>query len=188
MEQRDILDELLTLRQEVQSLKFINGGGAISDLVSRVSALEAQPKCVPNFNKTLWSMSLGRDTNPRVEIFPEWTSRDTSIKQFATVPQDGILLMQVYVVSLVKEQHDDISPENGNSTESTTIRISTGTIASPKYLVTSEVLVKETNDVRSSFATQAVPVAAGTPLFFNACLNPNHGNNKVLIHLYDFMQ
>lgn len=131
-------------------------------------------------------MVFGRETNPHVEIFPEWVNVNTT-KQFAVVPRDGILLMQVYVSSLIKEQHDDIVPDEGNTTESSRIRISTGTIDRPLYLITSETTVRATDDIRTAYATQALPVAAGTPLLFNACINPNHGNNRVLLHLYDFM-
>lgn len=41
MEQHDIVEELRALRQEVQTLKFLTGGGVIGDLLSRVSALES---------------------------------------------------------------------------------------------------------------------------------------------------
>ena len=85
MEQHSIIEELLALRQEVQSLKFLNGG-AISDLVSRVNALERTGVKMPDYAKTQTLINL-RDT-----IVPDW---DVDTKPLDTIyaPSDGYLLI-----------------------------------------------------------------------------------------------
>ena len=84
---------LLSLQQEVQSLKFLNGG-ALSDLVASVSRIKQNALTAPNYNNPvlLWSKNGGGSANP---LIPDYVPKTDATLRIGDVPQTGWLYVSI---------------------------------------------------------------------------------------------
>ena len=95
MEQHSIIEELLALRQEVQSLKFLNGGGgAISDLISRVSVLEKTTTRYPDYGNLLTWWEFGQGKKDGL-MCPSFVKGQLIESPRHTIPYDGFLSVRI---------------------------------------------------------------------------------------------
>ena len=162
---------LLSLQREVQSLKFLNGG-AISDLVSRVSVLERNSVKYPNYKTIVkeWKFGMNGDLG---DILPGYQGEFMYGQQYS-IPSDGYLFFECAANSFEQTLTKKVGfgwQINGRTLGS----ISASNYETYEYDENSTGAFVKAGDLFRFITT--VTAAAGTR-------NPNAGGNYARVYLF----
>lgn len=173
MEQHDIIEELLALREEVQALKFLAGGGVISNLVSRLTELENSAIKYPSIT-TGTTISLGMLDDGWVTIQQNWT-QTSSRETIGVTPYDCYLVCQLRACNW---KEDASTPENSRTKENSQLRVYAGN------MIINTSTANSASSSITSVTSNSCFLKKGVELFLKDCINPNHLNNKLLLWMW----
>lgn len=170
MEQHDIVDELLALRKEVQELKFLAGGGVLSDLASRISKLESK-RDIPDMDKLLLDESFGGSS-------AEPIVKDGNDTRTVNINYDGWLFISCHTSNVLS------GSEGSTSTEYVATTLSF--VYNSKTIMDSYSNCSHKDSHTTESNAIAIPCTKGSKLVINGT-NPNNPQNFVRVRVYGSM-